>query len=61
VSDWTYISLAYAIVWGGLAAYALALARRVFQAQTLERRLGEMQTHADSDAQGASCDVPPAP
>lgn len=59
MSDWTYISLAYAIVWGGLAAYALTLARRVYQARVLERRLDEIQNVSPA-AQDATCDVPPA-
>ena len=46
MSDWTYITIAYVLAWGGLAIYALALARRVLQARRLERRLREM-IHAD--------------
>ncbi len=41
MSDWAYIAIAFTVVWGGLAVYALVLARRVTQAAEVERRLQE--------------------
>lgn len=42
MSDWWYVTIAYAVAWGGVALYAAALARRVVAARRLERRLREM-------------------
>jgi len=39
VSDWAYVAIAYTLVWGSLALYALFLARRVSQAREVSRRL----------------------
>lgn len=33
VSSWGYVALAYVVVWGAVAGYALVLARRITQAQ----------------------------
>jgi CcmD family protein len=32
VSDWTYVVLAYAVVWSALATYTLVLRRRIARA-----------------------------
>jgi hypothetical protein len=42
VSDWSYITLAYIVGWGGVTAYAVFLARRIFQARRLEEHLRNM-------------------
>ena len=39
MSDWSYVTLAYLVAWGGVTAYAVALARRVIAARRLEQRL----------------------
>jgi len=42
VSDWSYVTLAYVVAWGGVVVYAVALARRVTSARRLERPLRGM-------------------
>jgi hypothetical protein len=42
VSDWSYVTIAYIVAWGGVSVYALALGRRLFAARRLERRLRAM-------------------
>ena len=54
MSDWTYITIAYVLAWGGLTVYALTLARRVLQARRLERRLREV-----IDAEAARSSIGP--
>jgi hypothetical protein len=63
VSDWAYIAIAYTVVWGSLAVYALLLARRVTQARNVDRVLRDAaQAEADGNRQDdALCDAPPAP
>lgn len=39
MSNWWYVAIAYTVVWGALALYGLALARRVTQAQRVADRL----------------------
>lgn len=39
MSNWGYVALAYTVVWGSLAAYAVLLARRVIQARQIARQL----------------------
>jgi CcmD family protein len=62
VSNWSYVAIAYTAVWGALAVYALALARRVTQA----RRVAESLRNASqndataSDTQATVCDTPRA-
>jgi len=59
VSNWAFVAIAYAIAWGGIATYALVLARRVAQARTVSRRLEEAaRQEQDPDL---ACDAPPAP
>jgi cob(I)alamin adenosyltransferase len=63
VSDWAYVAIAYVVVGGSLAGYALLLARRVAQARRVER---DLQAVLESDQQGseqdsAVWDAPPAP
>lgn len=63
MSNWGYVAIAYTVVWGALAIYALALARRVTQARRVARSLREA-TQASGHAEeqdGAVCDAPPAP
>jgi hypothetical protein len=52
VSNWTYVAIAYTVVWGSLAVYALLLARRVSQAREVARRLGEAES--DNVPQGTA-------
>jgi hypothetical protein len=63
VSDWWYVAIAYTVVWGSLALYALFLARRVSQARGVARRLRETIGSAgrQSDDEDAVCDGQPAP
>jgi hypothetical protein len=39
VSDWGYVTIAFTVVWGSLAVYAIVMARRVTQAQQVTARL----------------------
>jgi hypothetical protein len=39
VSNWGYVTIAYTVVWGSLAVYAIVLARRVSQAREVAARL----------------------
>ena len=41
MSNWGYVAIAYTVVWGSLALYALLLARRVSQARKLAQQLRE--------------------
>jgi len=59
MSNWDFVAIAYTIAWGGIAAYALLLARRVAQARALSRRLQEAaDREQDPDL---ACDAPPVP
>jgi Flp pilus assembly protein protease CpaA len=63
VSDWWYIAIAYTAVWGGLAVYAIFMARRVTQARIVAQRLREM-SEVETEMrlpEGATCDTPPVP
>lgn len=62
MSDWSYVAIAYTVVWGSLAVYALVLARRVTQARQVARRLRDAAPDDTSEPEGEtlSCDVPPA-
>jgi CcmD family protein len=39
VSEWAYVAIAYTIVWGALAVYAVVLARRVAQAERVAKTM----------------------
>lgn len=39
MSNWAYVAIAYTVVWGSLAVYAVVLARRVAQARRAVQRL----------------------
>lgn len=41
--SWGYVALAYVVVWGALAVYALILAWRVTQAQRVADSLDDSQ------------------
>ena len=62
MSNWAYVAIAYTVVWGALAVYALVLARRVTQARRVSRGLenspaGSIQT----DQQDSTlCETPDA-
>jgi hypothetical protein len=43
VSDWTYVTIAYVVVWGSLTVYGVTLARRVSAARQEAKKL--QQTH----------------
>lgn len=63
MSDWGYVAVAFTIVWGSLAIYAILLARRVTQARELARSIRENLDRQSRtlDQDSAACDVPPAP
>lgn len=63
MSDWTYVGVAFTIVWGSLAVYAIVLARRVSQARTVARSLRESldSRNRQLEQDHAVCDAPPAP
>lgn len=42
VSNWGFVAIAYTVVWGSLAAYALFLARRVVRARRVANQLRDM-------------------
>lgn len=63
MSNWAYVAIAYTVVWGSLAVYALLLARRVTQAREVDRVLRD-SARAETEGErqdDALCDVPPAP
>ena len=60
MSDWAYVALAFTIVWGALAVYALLLARRVSQARSLAEKLRQGELLPD-EGDNVACDAPPAP
>ncbi|MGI8824266.1 MAG: hypothetical protein ACR2JC_01210 [Chloroflexota bacterium] len=39
MSNWGYVTIAYTVVWGSLAIYAIVLARRVAQGREVARAL----------------------
>lgn len=65
MSNWAYVAIAYTVVWGALALYALLLVRRVAQAREVERHLNQAQQSElrgpESEQESVACDVPPAP
>ena len=69
MSDWTYIVIAYLVVWGALAGYALLLARRVSASRAVARALRDATHehapaaagHGGTGEDSAVCDAPPAP
>ena len=76
MSNWAYVAIAYTVVWGGLAVYGVALARRVAQARRVARELNEVvqgspahsapphpegTRHSVDEQDSAVCDAPPAP
>ena len=44
--SWAYVAIAYTVVWGALAGYALVLARRVTQAQDVADTLSDTPDNA---------------
>ncbi|GAC1443289.1 MAG: hypothetical protein NVSMB52_01480 [Chloroflexota bacterium] len=63
MSNWAYVAIAYTLVWGSLAAYALLLSRRVTQACEVAKILQESVESGRPlhDQDGVACDAPPAP
>jgi len=63
LSNWGFVAIAYTLVWGSVAIYALVLARRVAQArqvtQILQQSLQNEMQAVEED--GTVCDTPPAP
>lgn len=59
MSDWAYVTIAYVVGWGSLAAYAVILARRVSQARRVARSLGEVSTPVENtiEQDSAICDA----
>lgn len=62
MSNWAYVAIAYTVVWGALAVYALVLARRVTQARRVSRGLGNSPAGSiQADQQdSALCETPDA-
>lgn len=58
MSEWAYVAIAYTVAWGGLAVYALALARRVTQARKVDAAL---KGAAETEQGEVACDDPSAP
>lgn len=63
MSNWGFVAIAYTLVWGSVAAYAVLLARRVAQARHVTRALQEsLENEMQAvDKDGTVCDTPPAP
>ncbi len=62
MSNWAYVAIAYTVVWGALAVYALVLARRVTQARGVSRGLGDaLAGKIEADQQDNQlCETPDA-
>ena len=60
MSDWGYVTIAYAVVWGSLAIYAGVLARRLVQARELAKSLREGLSEQEAGQDSTICDAPPA-
>lgn len=63
MSNWGFVAIAYTLVWGSLALYAVLLARRVAQARQVTEALQQAlpsEAHA-GEVDGTVCDTPPAP
>lgn len=62
VSNWAYVAIAYTVVWGALAVYALVLARRVTQARRVSRGLENSPAGSiQADQQDSTlCETPDA-
>lgn len=63
MSNWSYVAIAYTAVWGGIALYAVALARRVTQARRVADALRDALEHGQepADQESGVCDTPPVP
>lgn len=63
MSNWAYVAIAYTVVWGALAVYALLLARRVAQTREVTRKLRESLESGEQaeEQENTICDAPPAP
>jgi hypothetical protein len=63
VSDWAYVAIAYTVVWGSLAVYAVMLARRVAQSREVARNLRDSTSAPDGgmEQDNAACDGPSVP
>jgi hypothetical protein len=60
VSDWAYVTVAYTVVWGSLAVYAVVLARRISRADELATRLRDaIKGEAPSGQDSSLCEAPP--
>jgi hypothetical protein len=63
LSNWAFVAIAYTLVWGSVALYALLLARRVAQARDVTQALHQaMENDRQAvERDGTVCDTPPAP
>jgi hypothetical protein len=63
MADWLYVWLAYGVVWGALAAYLLALYRRLGQAATAVKQVRSEATAPESSRsrEVQACDAPSVP
>ncbi len=46
--SWAYVAIAFIVVWGALAVYALVLARRVTQAERVAQSLRDGQAETET-------------
>lgn len=61
MSNWAFVAIAYTLVWGSLALYAVLLARRVSQARQVMESLQQTGQHQVAERDGTVCDTPPVP
>jgi hypothetical protein len=60
LSNWAYVAMAYTLVWGSIAIYAVLLARRVAQTRDATTTLRETLESERQAGDGSLCDTPPA-
>lgn len=63
MSNWAFVTIAYVAVWGGLAVYALVLARRVTIASRVARvlRRATEEGNEERESESSVCDTQRVP
>lgn len=63
MGDWFYVVLAYAVVWGAVATYALVLQRRIAQARAGAERMRQAIDERGSTVgrEDPACEAPSVP
>jgi hypothetical protein len=63
MDDWSYVALAYVVVWGAVALYAWTLWHRITQARITAAPSRRGETTSDSTAAEGDlvCDAPSSP